>query len=59
MIFESSENRNRFLNGDKYYCSKNDYCIGNTIADAADIIRRIAEEGNAACGNGCLAKAGA
>lgn len=44
MKFDSSENTEKFLNDIKFYENINCYCLGNTLEDAGEIIRKIIEE---------------
>lgn len=62
MKFTNEENMKKFLNDEPYYTNREDYCLGNNLENAGNIvnqiIRDLSEEENtsdrrdAICGNG-------
>lgn len=56
MEFENEKELLNFVNDIPYYSDKNNFCLGNTLEEAAEIIRKIVgtvpTEGSKVCGNG-------
>lgn len=62
MKFTNEENLRKFLNDEPYYENKDDYCLGDSLESASNIVNQLmddiaAEENtsdrrNAICGNG-------
>lgn len=60
MNFKNMEDMERFLKDEPYYISKDNFCLGNTHEEAAEIIRLMCKEtkgikkvkGEVLCGNG-------
>lgn len=43
MKFANDDNKRKFLNDIPYYASSEDFCLGKTFTEAADVIRSIGE----------------
>ncbi len=59
MKFKTEEERQKFLNDEPYYENPDSYCLGNTMEEAAEILKQICEDkpaplqkGAGVCGNG-------
>lgn len=58
MDFKNETELQNFVNDIPYYSGKDSYCLGDSLEEAAEIIRLIVEstpnpeEGSTVCGNG-------
>lgn len=60
MNFREKEDFDRFLKDEPYYKSKDNFCLGNTLEEAAEVIRLMCADakkkndvkGEEVCGNG-------
>lgn len=55
MDFKNEKELQNFVNDIPYFSDNDSYCLGNTLEEAADIIRTIvgdANERSTVCGNG-------
>lgn len=52
----NNENLQRFLNDKPFFENEESYCLGNTLEDAGEVVRKIMDgkkkEGEKVCGNG-------
>ena len=43
MKFQDEHEKQKFIHDEKYFGNLNSYCLGNTLEEAGDILRKITE----------------